>query len=365
MKIFNKLEVKIRDLLILIIFTGILALSVIISSIIEIGTKRELVTAAKNLQAICIKTYHTVSRTEMSSIAERTKALANYYYIQYENGSLKEKKAKKAILDALRNAEYNRLGEIGYIMVVDSQGLVKMHPRLSEDADLSSDSTIEKAIEMQNGYFEYILLDSRDNIEKDIAVSVSYFEPFDYYIIAKRFKSDFTDRVLLEARKLFPLLKVGETGFTFIIDNEGTFLVHPEAEGGNKIEEAPYIREMLEKKGGYLRYRSAETKKRKTVSYKYLLVFDWIVALEASEKEFYFYFRLFRILLLVLSAVFIIFIILTRTGAVKYIKMPIQEILDHINAVGSGDLSAVIELEEQGDAGKIISALNDMTGNLN
>ena len=90
--------------------------------------------------------------------------------------------------------------------------------------------------------------------------------------------------------------RVGKTGYIFCINRQGTLTIHPASEGRNIIDAKdsdghPFIREMIEKKSGWIRYPWKNPGDReprmKIVRYVYFPPWDWIVAVGSYEDEFY------------------------------------------------------------------------------
>ncbi len=95
-------------------------------------------------------------------------------------------------------------------------------------------------------------------------------------------------RAYLRAQKLL------QTGYFYILDPKGTFMLHPAKEGQNVIEttdlDGKFIfKEIIAKKSGIIRYRwlNAETKKSqdKIAIFKYFPEVDWYVAASLNEAE--------------------------------------------------------------------------------
>jgi methyl-accepting chemotaxis protein len=100
-------------------------------------------------------------------------------------------------------------------------------------------------------------------------------------------------------------IKVGETGYVYIIDSHGNLRIHPTREGGNILDARDssgfeYIRAMvedavshLEGYVGTIRYpwinpELGEKKPRqKILKYIYFAPWDWIIAAGTYEEEIY------------------------------------------------------------------------------
>jgi len=79
-------------------------------------------------------------------------------------------------------------------------------------------------------------------------------------------------------------ITIGKTGFLFIVDSNGNMVTHKIAQGKNWISK-PFISYIVDKKNGYHRYLSPETKTYKVVAFKYYEPKDWIVVAGNFESD--------------------------------------------------------------------------------
>ena len=95
--------------------------------------------------------------------------------------------------------------------------------------------------------------------------------------------------------KMFDI-KIGMTGYPYILDSTGKLIVHPKMEGTNIYDYQDtkgryFIREICEKKNGTIIYpwkNPGELVPRdKIVIYKYVKELDWIIAVGSYLDEYY------------------------------------------------------------------------------
>jgi methyl-accepting chemotaxis protein len=104
----------------------------------------------------------------------------------------------------------------------------------------------------------------------------------------------FAEQELLKSiRSSFSKIKIAESGFPFILDSKGTYLVHPHRAGENVFDEKDsagkyYAREMIEKKHGlvdfYVNSEGEDVKYLTQISYADEL--GWVIGIGSYEKEF-------------------------------------------------------------------------------
>jgi len=84
---------------------------------------------------------------------------------------------------------------------------------------------------------------------------------------------------------------IGSSGYLYCLDSHGDVTVHPRAELiGTNLSEHAFIRQMMEKKQGYLEYewknREEENFRPKALYMAYFKPWDWIIAASAYRSEF-------------------------------------------------------------------------------
>ena len=80
-------------------------------------------------------------------------------------------------------------------------------------------------------------------------------------------------------------IKIGKTGFIFVVDPKGNLLIHKKAEGENWLAK-PHIKTITERKNGTLRYLSPLTKTYKLAAFRYFKDWNWIIVASAFESDF-------------------------------------------------------------------------------
>jgi methyl-accepting chemotaxis protein len=112
-----------------------------------------------------------------------------------------------------------------------------------------------------------------------------------------------------EFKEAIKSIKIGETGYVFLIDSTGNFVIHPTKEGIS-IANTDYGKKIIsDKNGGIISYIAESTKQDKIVSYRYIPEWDmWIVPgvnkgdyLDDIHNEFMYYIVLLGIILIILQ----------------------------------------------------------------
>jgi PAS domain S-box-containing protein len=152
-------------------------------------------------------------------------------------------------------------------------------------------------------------------------------------------------------------IRVGKTGYAYIMDNKGNLIIHPAKEGTNIIDAKDssgfeYIRAMIDNalklspgEIGTIHYPWAnpelgEKKPRQKISkYIYFKPWDWVIAAGTYEQEVYeaLYETEKFILIIVLISVLMAFILTLAMS--KLLTNPIMELTMVTSKIANGDLS--------------------------
>jgi len=131
-----------------------------------------------------------------------------------------------------------------------------------------------------------------------------------------------------------------------------------------------FIREMCEKKSGWIRYpwkNVGDAKARmKIVRYEYFAPWDWIVAVGSYEDEFYAEANLIRGRIFWSMAALTTLLILGSTGlvflAARVLTDPIEHMIAVIRKVKGGRLEERMEVRSHDELGELAATFNRMVG---
>jgi methyl-accepting chemotaxis protein len=85
-------------------------------------------------------------------------------------------------------------------------------------------------------------------------------------------------------RQAIEEIRIGKTGYAYILDGNGVALMHPTLEEGDEsVKDLPFIKEMLEKKNGAMRYRYKD--REVLADYRWFEPWGWLVAVRGDAEE--------------------------------------------------------------------------------
>lgn len=307
-----------------------------------------------------VETTVTVSiRNYLKAIAERSEELIHYHYTLVQDGALTESQAKERLASLLLQ---QKIGETGYIAVMNSAGVLKIHPeeKLIE-ADVSSFEFVQIATTQKKGYVEYMWKNPGDQEERAKSAYIAYFAPWDYVVFISSYKSEFHYLVdVNDFREQVLSAVLGETGYMYIMDSQGTLVLHPTLEGQNiadsqDAEGRYFIREISESKNGEMTYvwKKPDEKeiREKKAYYRYFDLMDWIVVGGVYLDELYApVYELIKMLAIVTIGIFCL-VVPSSFFIGKSLARPIQQLTASAQSIGKGNLDIDIPVTHTDEIG--------------
>lgn len=171
-------------------------------------------------------------------------------------------------------------------------------------------------------------------------------------------------------------IKVGLTGYAYIINSKSTVIAHPEIEmvkeqynvleEAKKDDELKQLGEVTEKivKGeqgiGEHKFRG----QHKFVSYAPVPGTDWSLVLEQPKDEIFADIDMLRKNILLITVVFIALGLAISAYLSRMIKVPLNKIKEYTEKLAQGDLATRAELKSNDEFGQMASSLNIAVENI-
>ncbi|HOJ49320.1 MAG TPA: methyl-accepting chemotaxis protein [Spirochaetota bacterium] len=303
------------------------------------------------------------------------KVIKEYHYKRYKNGELKEDDAKKRAAQLLLSQV---IGDIGYIYVVNSSGIILIHPKESlVGNDVSKYDFGKLLMSLKEGYIEYKWKNPGEEVEMDKVLYMSYFPEWDWIISASAYKSEFIkllDKEIIRHKIIDT--KIGKTDYFFVLDDKGNVVFHPDLslEGKNlkHIADAdgnyPF-KKIIESKEGKFSYRWKDPEGSIREKYMHFRTIDslgWRVCSSyyVDEVEGQMKSTLYT-MIIILIFTFII-VLATTSFSIKSILNPLKEMGDIISNIskGEGDLTSRVLRNNNDEFKNIGDSLNTFMDNL-
>ena len=337
----------------------------LLTRVVQRLVEKELESSTQVLESL-VKTSIDASITSyLRGIAEKNNDLVAALHVQVQAGDLDEAAARRHAAEVLLA---QRIGNSGYIYVLDGKGIIRVHPKTElRDVDLTGHAFIREQLRQHNGYLEYQWANPGESQSRPKGLYMTYFAPWDWIISVSSYRDEFRHLVKTsDFRARILDLRFGETGYPYLMDGQGTLLVHPSLEGKNILQSRDsggreFIREMVAKKNGRIIYPwqnpDESVAREKLVVFRYIPEMDWIVASSSYLEEFnratdQFAWIMGGALLLSLllagAATFVISRSLTR---------PLMNLSTRVSHVGNGSLE-LLPVDSTDEVGELTATIN-------
>ncbi len=313
-----------------------------------------------------IQTSASVSiKARLHAIAEKNRDIATYYYDRYTSGSLSRSEAIERIEEIFLSQP---IGISGYIYCLNSKGTIEVHPNDKvKNTNVSGFEFVRQQLEIRNGYLEYEWKNPGEEKERPKALYMVYFEPLDWIISVSSYREEFYHLVdMNDFRQNILSHKKGNTGYVYVLAEDGTMLVHPGIQGATFFEQSrdpeEVIQQILQEKNGKITYfptKQGEPRAReKIVIFKHLPEYKWIVASSSDSEDVFAPLNTFRnILIFVLIA-----IVLSSVGITYFISTsvtkPLVALIKKLESGAKGDLSIRMDEGKSDEFGQLARHFN-------
>lgn len=365
----------------LIVFIGVFTLTLSLASFVTYTLVR--ITIEKNIESELANTNTSLVnivgnaangsiRNYLRAIAEKNLDIVRYAYNQYEEGRLTERQAKELSTGMLL---CQAIGKTGYIYVLNSRGVLDVHPKeLLRGANISQYTFIQEQIRRKHGYLEYEWKNPGETKERPKALYMTYFKPWDWIISASSYRGEFKHLVnAANLRDSILSVRFGKTGYPFIIDSHGTFIIHPKLEGKNSINAKDadgrlFIKEICERKHGKIIYPwqnpGEPFPRQKLVFFDYIPEFDWIVASSSYLEEFYAPLATLRYTIIATFIAAVALVSLFTFQVSGTVTKPLQQLMEKFSAAAAGNLSVRLQGFGRDEVGQLGRFFNELMGKL-
>ena len=154
-----------------------------------------------------------------------------------------------------------------------------------------------------------------------------------------------------------------ETGYPFLVDSKGIFVIHPSNEGQSAADYTFFKQIKSDDDGhGKSRYKWPETAegKWKYQYFEYIPDIDSYVVASFYEEILFKYLRSIRISVVLGVLISVVIFIIIITLVVRNVTNALNKGVNFAQQVANGNLTATIDLQQKDEVGILASALNHM-----
>jgi two-component system, sporulation sensor kinase A len=244
--------------------------------------------------------------------------------------------------------------------ILDAKGQVEgFYPkdiRLFNNRNLSGRDYFQQAVNTKKIYIGGV--SSVDTGHYAINIAVPILDPNQKIIRVICLALHIEENPLFQSA-LLPL-HIGKSGYTYIVDQKGSIIIHPQKERiGENVSQNPVVAQLMRKQSGYQHVMNTKGIAM-LASYQYVPVLNWGIVAQVPIEETYESYYSFRIPLWIFSFFCILFLsFLTALYATRIIK-PIQKLYMAVDQVAKGNYEQRVDKIDRSEIGDLSARFNEM-----
>lgn len=171
------------------------------------------------------------------------------------------------------------------------------------------------------------------------------------------------EKDLEELRTLFKEKKYFETGYPFMFNSQGDFIIHPKKEGEN-ISNEEFYKEIVNSGLDHGKVYYTWEGKTKYQYYKYVKVIDSYVSVSIYEHELMDQIINQAVVIVISILICLIIITLVIFTLSNQITKALNKGVNFAKEIAKGNLQLTIEIDQKDEVGELVKALNEMVASL-
>lgn len=260
-----------------------------------------------------------------------------------------------------------RVSEVNYLrrsFVIDLNGNVAIdNKNVHYGLSLSDRNYFKQAVRGKSNISE-VLLSKVDG--RPMVILASPIRDVSGRIIGVFCNEFFTDYFV----RFTSSIKIGETGYAYIIGNNGKIIAHPDNTMiGNGVEnkKVKNILKLIEKEDkktigmDWYTYNN----QNKYMGYNYIPELNWVLVVVQSIEEVYAPAKLQLYIIIGITILMIVISTILSILASRSITSPISKLTESMSKASEGDLSSYCDYESKNELGQLALNFNDMIEKLN
>lgn len=355
MRIKSKLLVFIGGSLILLLTLTFIVLVNLTSNKIVDQLNNQLDNQKTTISRQVSDLIRTSATSYLTAIGEESNNISNNFYDLYATGKLTFEEALQMSFNSITNFQFI---DSGIIFVTDEKGIIISHPDVKKIHTISPMQAWIQRLKNSDKKFKAYEFNGNNNLVYRI-----YNRAFGYNICVSANTLDFIDTVdISELNKSINSIKIGDTGYPFILDGSGAVITHPEKskgiERGNKIFEKIAL-----EKNGYFTYDWSTPNgniEQKFVSFTTDPESELIICLSGVIDEVFETVSVIKKLILISGIIVVIIILILIYFIASTVTNPIKSFTEKLIDIsqGGGDLTHRMHIKSSDEIGIMVKHFN-------
>ncbi|MFH2002223.1 MAG: cache domain-containing protein, partial [Planctomycetota bacterium] len=334
---------------------------------IESHIERELENSTTALFNMSKSSADSAIKNHLSAVAQKNKEIIAHCHKKAQTGVISDGQARAMAGEILLS---QTIGKTGYIYCINSNGIVTVHPKPAMiGADVSNEDFVRYQMTHKEGYLEYEWQNPDETSKRSKALSMTYFEPWDWIVSASSYREEFAELVHVDTfQKLLKEMRIHENGFPFIIHKDGQIIFHPFFEQGTAVQDVrdaeghAAMAEILCNRSGSLSYlepaHDGSSPRRVNVHYDQIPELGWIIASCIYVDEAYRPLeRMARISLTIVLAAAVVTLLLILALS-RYITNPLLVLTKKFRLGAEGDFTVRMVSSSRDEIGSLADYFN-------
>lgn len=319
---------------------------------------------------MAVQTNEVVSETSINQLRKINQSLSLNTYAWLENSrkALEEIVAHPAIV-SMDPEQQKELLEIAanvhtdwyLVSTTDTQGINIARSDDVAPKDYSDRDWVKSAL--AGNYLTYQTLIGRTSGEPALVLSMPIRNEANEIIGVGMFASD-----LSEITKQINATTIGETGYAFVVDNNGQVLAHPEKAFTGELRDLsnypPVLNTQNWSRGNRGRVGFEDEEGVKWTAYIDVLPNSWGIIVQQTEAEAFSNARELASLGVVPFVLGFVLIALSLTLVISQALQPVLSLTDTATAIAEGDLEQKADILSSDEIGQLAQIFNNMTSRL-
>lgn len=333
----------------------------------QLGVSTNLITQTTNFHI------QQSIRQNLEGQADHAHAVADFLYQQAQAGKMKEDAAKALFKQFVLKSGMSKIGETGYLAVVNGKGIAVIHPT-AEGKDYSTLEFMSRALAIKDGYLDYLFKGPNDSEEREKAGGLAYFAPWDMVVWASSYKSEFTS--LLDIKSLAAMLAQVAKDFNveiMIVTRQGKSVLNPYSDKTMVLDEldkdgVPWVKRLVDTGKGTLSFNPLDAQGQalgpRLGRYLPLDITGWIIAVSVPTSAISGMAVNSLVIIIVASVILFILLILVINRVTDSLTRPLRNTRALLGDAIEGDLSRRIQLTAADEVGQMGEHLNKLLDTL-
>ncbi|WP_297418036.1 Cache 3/Cache 2 fusion domain-containing protein [Clostridium sp.] len=152
-------------------------------------------------------------------------------------------------------------------------------------------------------------------------------------------------------------IKLGKTGYLYILDSEGNVIIHP-SEKGKNVRNCDFVQKMYDTKNGTIEYTYNGVKK--IGHYQYFEAWNWYIVTTADYDELNASSKSILTTTVVAALIIILFGGIIALFLTNTLVKPINKLKSCMEIAGKGDLTVRCHIDSENEIGVLANSFNNM-----